>query len=79
MWFRGDNVTRNYTVDASHLGVKRLSTGELKLHKICWDGIFFSLQQKFQRSNDSRNIQWYEEVCKEAACTCTHCILLKMI
>ena len=41
MWFRGDNVTRNYTVDASHLGVKRLSTGELKLHKICWDGTFF--------------------------------------
>ena len=41
MWFRGDNVTRNYTVDASHLGVKRLSTGELKLHKI-WTFFLYS-------------------------------------
>ena len=88
MWFRGDNVTRNYTVDASHLGVKRLSTGELKLHKICWDRTFFFSTAKISE------IKWFKKytmiwrsfstnsdlhVCKEAACTCKHCILLKMI
>ena len=55
MWFRGDNVTRNYTVDASHLGVKRLSTGELKLHKICWDRTFFFSTAKISE------IKWFKK------------------